>query len=124
VAAVRAFNRFGAFVIGLAQGLYLDMPYPLTEARLLFELARRDVTPVPDLRRVLDIDPGYLSRVLSRFEADGLITRARSGDDARRQEIRLTADGCWPRCGKSPLSSAISPRRWSSARRGRAISAG
>jgi DNA-binding MarR family transcriptional regulator/GNAT superfamily N-acetyltransferase len=93
VAAVRAFNRFYTNVIGLVQGLYLDMPYPLTEARLLFELARRDVTPVPDLRRVLDIDPGYLSRVLSRFEADGLITRARSGDDARRQEIRLTADG-------------------------------
>jgi DNA-binding MarR family transcriptional regulator len=93
VAAVRAFNRFYTNVIGLVQGLYLDMPYPLTEARLLFELARRDVTPVPDLRRVLDIDPGYLSRVLSRFEADGLITRARSGDDARRQEIRLTTDG-------------------------------
>lgn len=93
VAAVRAFNRFYTNVIGLVHGMYLDMPYSLTEARLLFELARREVTPVADLRRVLDIDPGYLSRVLSRFEADGLITRARAGGDARRQQISLTADG-------------------------------
>src|ERR1700757_432371 len=95
VAAVRAFNRFYTNVIGLVHGMYLDMPYPLTEARLLFELARREVTPggrlgpagrsvgagwlgkesrvttAADLRRDLDIDPGYLSRVLSRFEADG-----------------------------------------------------
>lgn len=93
VAAVRAFNRFYTNVIGLVHGMYLDMPYPLTEARLLFELARREVTPVTDLRRGLDIDPGYLSRVLSRFEADGLITRARADEDGRRQEIRLTAEG-------------------------------
>jgi DNA-binding MarR family transcriptional regulator/N-acetylglutamate synthase-like GNAT family acetyltransferase len=90
---VRAFNRFYTNVIGLVHGLYLDMPYPLTEARLLFELARRDVTASADLRRVLDIDPGYLSRVLSRFESDGLLTRARADGDARRQEIRLTAAG-------------------------------
>jgi len=50
-------------------------------------------TTAADLRRGLDIDPGYLSRVLSRFEADGLITRARADEDGRRQEIRLTPDG-------------------------------
>jgi DNA-binding MarR family transcriptional regulator/GNAT superfamily N-acetyltransferase len=93
VAGVRAFNRFYTNVIGLVHGMYLDMPYSLTEARLLFELARRDVTAVADLRRVLDIDAGYLSRVLARFEADGLIGRQRSGADARRQDITLTGAG-------------------------------
>jgi DNA-binding MarR family transcriptional regulator/predicted N-acetyltransferase YhbS len=93
VASVRAFNRFYTNVIGLAHGLYLDMPYSLTEARLLFELGQGNVTSTADLRRVLDIDPGYLSRVLSRFEADGLIARSRDGEDARRQEIRLTPAG-------------------------------
>lgn len=93
VGEVRAFNRFYTNVIGLAQGMYLDMPYPLTEARLLFELAQREVTAAADVRRVLGIDPGYLSRVLSRFEADGLVTRARADGDARRQEIRLTDAG-------------------------------
>jgi DNA-binding MarR family transcriptional regulator/GNAT superfamily N-acetyltransferase len=93
VAAVRAFNRFYTNVIGLVHGMYLDMPYSLTEARLLFELSRQDVTAVADLRRVLDIDAGYLSRVLARFEADGLVSRQRSGADARRQDITLTSAG-------------------------------
>jgi DNA-binding MarR family transcriptional regulator/N-acetylglutamate synthase-like GNAT family acetyltransferase len=93
VATVRAFNRFYTNVIGLLHGKYLDMPYSLTEARLLFEMARRDVTAVADLRRTLDIDAGYLSRVLTRFEADGLVTRKRSADDARRQDVALTSAG-------------------------------
>ena len=93
VAAVRAFNRFYTNVIGLVHGMYLDMPCSLTEARLLFELSRQDVTAVADLRRVLDIDAGYLSRVLARFEADGLVSRRRSGADARRQDITLTSAG-------------------------------
>jgi DNA-binding MarR family transcriptional regulator/GNAT superfamily N-acetyltransferase len=93
VAAVRAFNRFYTNVIGVLNGMYLDMPYSLTEARLLFEMGQREVTAVTDLRQALDIDAGYLSRVLSRFEADGLLTRHRSDADARRQEIRLTGAG-------------------------------
>ena len=93
VAAVRAFNRFYTNVIGLVHGMYLDMPYSLTEARLLYEMARRDVTRVVDLRRALDIDAGYLSRVLGRFEADGLVTRRRSAADARRQDVALTSAG-------------------------------
>jgi DNA-binding MarR family transcriptional regulator/GNAT superfamily N-acetyltransferase len=69
------------------------MPYSLTEARLLYEMARRDVTQMADLRRALDIDAGYLSRVLGRFEADGLVTRQRSAADARRQDVALTSAG-------------------------------
>jgi DNA-binding MarR family transcriptional regulator/GNAT superfamily N-acetyltransferase len=56
-------------------------------------MARRDVTRVADLRRALDIDAGYLSRVLGRFEADGLVTRKRSAADARRQDVALTSAG-------------------------------
>jgi DNA-binding MarR family transcriptional regulator/GNAT superfamily N-acetyltransferase len=93
VAAVREFNRFYTDVIGLLRGKYLDTPYSLTEARLLFELAQRDASEVTDLRRAVDIDPGYLSRILTRFEADGLITRQRSPADGRRQVIRLTGAG-------------------------------
>src|SRR6516225_10119696 len=93
VAAVRGFNRFYTNVIGLLRGKYLDTPYSLTEARLLFELAQRDTSEVTDLRRTVDIDAGYLSRILARFEADGLITRQRSAADGRRQVIRLTEIG-------------------------------
>jgi DNA-binding MarR family transcriptional regulator/GNAT superfamily N-acetyltransferase len=93
VAAVRAFNRFYTNVIGLLRGKYLDTPYSLTEARLLFELGQRDASEVADLRRVVDIDAGYLSRILGRFSDDGLITRQRSAADGRRQVIALTGAG-------------------------------
>ncbi len=93
VAAVREFNRFYTNVIGLLRGKYLDTPYSLTGARLLFELAQRDTSEVTDLRRMVDIDPGYLSRILARFASDGLISRQRSAADGRRQVIRLTGSG-------------------------------
>jgi DNA-binding MarR family transcriptional regulator/GNAT superfamily N-acetyltransferase len=93
VGAVRAFNRLYTNKIGVLRGGYLDSPYSLTEARLLFELAQQETTEVAELRRTLDVDAGYLSRVLARFDADKLITRQRSEADARRQVIRLTDAG-------------------------------
>ena len=93
VAQVRAFNRFYTNVIGVLHGMYLDSPFTLTEGRLLFEIAARGTVEVSELRRALDIDAGYLSRVLSRFEAESLITRHRSAADARRQEIRVREAG-------------------------------
>jgi DNA-binding MarR family transcriptional regulator/GNAT superfamily N-acetyltransferase len=93
VAAVRAFNRFYTNMIGLLRGKYLDTPYSLTEARVLFELAQRDASEVTDLRRAVDIDAGYLSRILARFSSGGLITRQRSAADGRRQVITLTGNG-------------------------------
>jgi DNA-binding MarR family transcriptional regulator/N-acetylglutamate synthase-like GNAT family acetyltransferase len=93
VAALRAFSRFYTRVLGVLDDGLLDTPYSLTEARVLYELAQRDGTETVELRRAVGIDAGYLSRLLSRFSADGLITRERSPDDGRRQVIRLTASG-------------------------------
>jgi DNA-binding MarR family transcriptional regulator/GNAT superfamily N-acetyltransferase len=93
VAAVRDFNRFYTHVIGvLSEGL-VRTPYSLTEARVIFELAQRDRTEVTALRRDLGLDPGYLSRMLGRFEADGLVSREMSAVDARRQVVGLTEQG-------------------------------
>lgn len=91
-AAIREFNRFYTNVIGLLRAGYLHTPYTLTEARVIFELAQGSLEAA-GLRRTLDLDAGYLSRILARFEADGLITRERSRDDGRRQMISLTASG-------------------------------
>lgn len=93
VAAVRAFNRFYTDVIGVLGGGLLDTPYSLTEARLIFELAQQEAIEAPALRQRFELDAGYLSRILGRFERDGLVTRTRSVADARRQVIRLTAQG-------------------------------
>jgi DNA-binding MarR family transcriptional regulator/N-acetylglutamate synthase-like GNAT family acetyltransferase len=96
--AVREFNRVYTKMIGLLRGDYLDSPYSLTEARVLFELAQsgetgRGESEISALRRSLDIDAGYISRILARFEADGLITRRHSDSDARRRVIALTSAG-------------------------------
>ncbi|MGH2734378.1 MAG: bifunctional helix-turn-helix transcriptional regulator/GNAT family N-acetyltransferase [Actinomycetota bacterium] len=93
VAAVRSFNRFYTNVIGALRGGLLHTPYSLTEARVIFELGRHEAIEVAALRRELDIDAGYLSRILARFESRRIMTRARSKSDARRQVIRLTNRG-------------------------------
>src|SRR5213592_1121076 len=93
VAAVREFNRFYTNVIGVLREGLLRTPYSLTEARVLFEMGRLESADTVELRRVLDIDAGYLSRILVRFESDGLLTRSRSSTDARRQVIRLSRRG-------------------------------
>jgi DNA-binding MarR family transcriptional regulator/GNAT superfamily N-acetyltransferase len=93
VTAVREFNRFYTNVLGLLREGLLDTPYSLTEARVIFELGRTDHAEVAALRAWLDIDRGYLSRILARFETDGLVTRQRSASDGRRQVIGLTPGG-------------------------------
>jgi DNA-binding MarR family transcriptional regulator/GNAT superfamily N-acetyltransferase len=93
VGTVRSFNRFYTGVIGVLGEGIVRTPYSLTEARVIFELAQRSETEVLALRRALDLDPGYLSRLLARFETDGLVERERAPDDARRQIARLTPRG-------------------------------
>ncbi|MEV4533501.1 helix-turn-helix domain-containing GNAT family N-acetyltransferase [Asanoa sp. NPDC049518] len=93
VARIRAFNRFYTRVIGVLGESLLDTPYSLSEARVLFELAQAERVEVVDLRSALGLDAGYLSRVLTRFEADGLAERSRSAADGRRQVVALTSAG-------------------------------
>lgn len=93
VDAVRQFSRFYTNVIGVLREGLLDTPYTLTESRVIYELAQRESTEVTELRRTLDVDPGYMSRILAAFEADGLVTRSRSAHDGRRQVIALTRRG-------------------------------
>ncbi|WP_066362300.1 bifunctional helix-turn-helix transcriptional regulator/GNAT family N-acetyltransferase [Herbidospora mongoliensis] len=94
IAEVRAFNRFYTEVIGvLGPGMH-DSPYSLTEARILYELGQTS-SPMEtgEIRRLLGIDAGYLSRLLTRLESEGLVTRERADHDARRQVVSLTESG-------------------------------
>jgi DNA-binding MarR family transcriptional regulator/GNAT superfamily N-acetyltransferase len=93
VAAVRAFNRFYTKQLGLLRRGYLDSPFSLPEARVLYELAQRDETEVAELRRALDLEAGFPSRIHDGFERDDLIRGERSSEDRRRQLVELTGKG-------------------------------
>lgn len=93
VAELRAFNRFWTARIGALDAQLLRSAFSLTEARVLYELAQRRATELPVLRTDLDLDAGYLSRILDRFKAARLVTVTTSRTDRRRQLVTLTARG-------------------------------
>jgi len=93
IAAVRRFNRFYTRRIGVLRKTYLDSPYSLGEMRVLYEIAHNEAATAKDIGRALDLDAGYLSRVLRNFEKRGLITRKASEKDARQSHLSLTARG-------------------------------
>lgn len=93
VDALRRFNRFYTRRIGLLSEGVLDTPYALTPSRVLYELAHRDGWSAAALARELGLDPGYLSRILKNLQQQGLLTRERSGEDARTQVLALTPAG-------------------------------
>ena len=93
IAAVRRFSRFYTRTIGALQEGLLQSRFSLAEARLLYELAQRAGVTATELARELDIDSGYLSRILQRFEQDGLIARVSSETDRRQSLLSLTEAG-------------------------------
>jgi DNA-binding MarR family transcriptional regulator/GNAT superfamily N-acetyltransferase len=93
VAALRSFNRFYTRQIGLLRRGYLDSPFSLAEMRVLYELMHRDRATATDIARALDLDAGYLSRILRSFERQGLVARVTSDQDARQSFLALTKKG-------------------------------
>src|SRR3979411_807224 len=88
--SVRRLNRYYTRVIGALQEGLLQSRFTLAEARVLYELAQRDELTATDLSRELELDPGYLSRILQRFDRDRLIARAPSPTDRRQCLLSLT----------------------------------
>lgn len=90
---VRGFNRFYTHQIGVLQEHLLQSDYSLTELRILYELASRGDLTSADLRQMLGLDAGYMSRIISGFEKSGLIQKVPSPTDARAAQLHLTDFG-------------------------------
>lgn len=93
IAAVRRFNRFYTRQIGVLAEGYLQSPFSLAEARVLYELAQGEPTTATELGGVLGLDAGYLSRIIGGFAKAGLIAKQPSPSDGRQSLLRLTEAG-------------------------------
>lgn len=93
VSDIRAFNRFYTRWLGALENHHLGTDFSLAEVRVLYEIANHPGLLARDIIGGLDLDPGYLSRMLKRFEQQGYITRETSKEDARASALRLTGIG-------------------------------
>ncbi len=93
IQAVRRFNRFYTRHIGLLREGLLDSQFSLTEVRVFYEIAHRQPCTAAELGKEVDLDPGYVSRILRGFQVRGLVHKRRSGTDGRQQLLELTEKG-------------------------------
>ncbi len=93
VTEIRGFNRFYTNILGLLDQHILDSGYSLTEARVLFEISKTELCTANQLCASLGVDRSYMSRIIRKFEKDGLIDRQADRTDNRNRKIRLTKKG-------------------------------
>ena len=93
VDAVRRFNRFYTRRIGVLHSSYLGSPFPLPQARVLYEIGRRGECTASELGADLDIDLGYLSRLLQGLKRERLVQGEPARHDARHIRLTLTPKG-------------------------------
>lgn len=92
IPTVRSFYRALTLRVGVFTDSFLGRGRPLAESRLLFEIGREGAD-VRELRARLDLDSGYLSRLLRSLERDGLVEVATLESDLRSRRAFLTAAG-------------------------------
>ena len=90
---IRSFNRFYTNIIGLLDRHFLDTPYSLTEGRILYEISHTELCTAKKIRSKIDIDEGYLSRIIDKFIKGGIVRKTPAPEDRRLHIIVLTEKG-------------------------------
>ncbi|MGA7240186.1 MAG: bifunctional helix-turn-helix transcriptional regulator/GNAT family N-acetyltransferase [Bryobacteraceae bacterium] len=90
---IRGFNRFYTEKIGVLQEGLLQSPFSLAEARVLYEIAHAERPAAAAIGKRLNLDAGYLSRIVNRLLKAGVLSRTRSPADGRERILSLTHKG-------------------------------
>lgn len=90
---LRRFNRFYTQRLGLLNSRHLQSPFTLAEARVIYELAHRERPTASELSQALVVDEGYLSRLLHRLRARGVVRARVAEHDGRQRWLALTPKG-------------------------------
>jgi len=93
VAALREFNRFYTRKLGVLNEGLLDSPFSLAEVRVMYELHARGRATPSELAQALEMDRGYLSRLLARLDGQGLLQSETSQADRRSRTLALSRKG-------------------------------
>lgn len=93
ISNIRNFNRRYTKLLGILNRHVFDTPLTWTEGRVILEISfNHDKTPI-EVANNLDLDKSYTSRILKRFEKNGLISKSPSLTDSRSVELSLTEAG-------------------------------
>lgn len=90
---IRSFNRFYTAHLDILSQHYLDSEYSLTEIRILYEISESKLITAQKITEILNLDKGYLSRILKRFLKENLILKISSSEDKRAFNLTLTDTG-------------------------------
>ncbi|MBL3530994.1 MarR family winged helix-turn-helix transcriptional regulator [Companilactobacillus zhachilii] len=93
ISKIRNFNRDYTKLLGIMNKKVLNTPLSWTEGRVLLEISfNNDKTPI-EVANNLELDKSYTSRILKRFEKNGLIRKSPSTTDSRSVDLSLTTAG-------------------------------
>ena len=93
VRKVWAFNRFYMPSMNLLGNHYLGSEYSAVKARIFFEIYQNEGCTAASIAQTMNIDKGYLSRILVGHEKNGYVKRVPSGEDGRSYQLYLTDAG-------------------------------
>lgn len=93
IQSIRRFQRFYTKQIGLLNRKLFDGPFSLTEVRVLYEIHYREKPTAAQIARDLNLDAGYLSRILRQFERNGVLKKTQGTIDTRQNYLSLTTQG-------------------------------
>lgn len=93
IATIRRFNRFYTARLGLLRKRHFDSEFTLTEARVMYEVDANPRTTATGLCAALELDAGYISRLLTGLTKKKLLRQVSSKHDGREKHLSLTAKG-------------------------------